>query len=57
VELNPLTALVDLYRRALLGGPPSVTPGLAALAIASASILALGVLTFRRLAPAFADEL
>jgi lipopolysaccharide transport system permease protein len=57
VELNPLTALVDLYRRALLGGPPSVTPGLAALAVAAASILVVGILTFRRLAPAFADEL
>ena len=57
VELNPLTALVDLYRRALLGGPPSVTPGLTALAVVAASILVLGALTFRRLAPAFADEL
>jgi lipopolysaccharide transport system permease protein len=57
IELNPLTALVDLYRSALLGGRPGVTTGLAALAVGAATLLGLGVLTFRRLAPAFADEL
>lgn len=57
IELNPLTALVDLYRSALLGGRPSVTTGLAALAVGAATVLGLGFLTFRRLAPAFADEL
>ena len=57
IELNPLTALVDLYRAALLGGRPSARIGLAALVAGSLILLALGVLLFRRLAPAFADEL
>ena len=57
IELNPLTALVDLYRSALLGGVPTASTGLAALAVAAAVLFALGLVTFRRLAPAFADEL
>jgi len=57
IELNPLTALVDLYRSALLGGMPSATRGIVALVITAASIFLLGVLTFRRLRPSFADEL
>jgi len=57
IELNPLTALVDLYRSALLGGRPSATTGVVALAGAAVVLLALGAVTFRRLAPAFADEL
>jgi lipopolysaccharide transport system permease protein len=57
IELNPLTALVDLYRSALLGGSPTAGAGLLTLAVASAAIFALGVVLFRRLQPAFADEL
>jgi ABC-type polysaccharide/polyol phosphate export permease len=57
IELNPLTALVDLYRSALLGGLPTATTGLAALGVGAVVVLALGLVTFRRLAPAFADEL
>jgi ABC-type polysaccharide/polyol phosphate export permease len=57
IELNPLTALVDLYRSALLGGLPDVTGGLFALVVAAAVLLVLGVLAFRRLSPSFADEL
>jgi ABC-type polysaccharide/polyol phosphate export permease len=57
IELNPLTALVDLYRSALLGGLPAATTGLLALGVGAAVVLALGLITFRRLAPAFADEL
>jgi lipopolysaccharide transport system permease protein len=57
IELNPLTALVDLYRSALLGGAPEATRGFVALVAAAALLLALGVLAFRRLSPSFADEL
>jgi lipopolysaccharide transport system permease protein len=57
IELNPLTALVDLYRSALLGGVPSAPRGVAALAVTAAAVFLLGVVTFRRLRPSFADEL
>jgi ABC-type polysaccharide/polyol phosphate export permease len=57
IELNPLTALVDLYRSALLGGLPAATTGVVALGVGAAVVLVLGLVTFRRLAPAFADEL
>ena len=57
IELNPLTALVDLYRSALLGGTPAVTRGFVALVVAAALLLLVGVVAFRRLSPAFADEL
>lgn len=56
IELNPLTALVDLYRQALFGGKPGPIPGLAGLA-AVAAVLALGgYWLFRRLRGAFPDE-
>jgi lipopolysaccharide transport system permease protein len=57
IELNPMTALVDLYRSALLGGTPSATRGVVALAVIAVAVLLLGMLTFRRLRPSFADEL
>ena len=57
IELNPLTALVDLYRSALLGGAPEATRGFVALVAAAALLLALGALAFKRLSPSFADEL
>jgi len=57
IELNPLTALVDLYRSALLGGSPTARAGLVALVVTAVVVFTLGVVTFRRLAPAFADEL
>jgi lipopolysaccharide transport system permease protein len=57
IELNPLTALVDLYRSALLGGTPVVTRGFLALVVAAAVLLLVGIVAFRRLSPAFADEL
>ena len=57
IELNPLTALVDLYRSALLGGSPTATRGFLALVVAAAVLLVVGIVTFRRLSPAFADEL
>jgi lipopolysaccharide transport system permease protein len=57
IELNPLTALVDLYRSALLGGLPSATRGIVALVVTTIAVLLLGAATFRRLSPSFADEL
>jgi lipopolysaccharide transport system permease protein len=57
IELNPLTALVDLYRSALLGGSPTATRGFLALVVGAAVFLVVGIVAFRRLSPAFADEL
>jgi ABC-type polysaccharide/polyol phosphate export permease len=57
IELNPLTALVGLYRQALVGGEPHLVPGTGALAAAAAAILVLGAWLFRRLRPGFADEI
>jgi lipopolysaccharide transport system permease protein len=57
IELNPLTPIVELYRAALLGGRFPLareTVGTAALAL----LLALaGAWLFRRLRPAFVDEI
>ena len=39
IELNPLTALVDLYRSALLGGAAEATRGFVALVVAAALLL------------------
>jgi len=55
LELNPLTALVDLYRRAFLGGAGG--PGVWPLAIAVAVILSMGLWLFRSLKPTFVDEI
>ncbi|MEM6793616.1 MAG: ABC transporter permease [Acidobacteriota bacterium] len=58
LELNPLTALVGLYRSAFLGGAPSSSPtGFWSLTILTALALPLGILFFRKLKPRFADEL
>ena len=57
LEYNPLTALVTLYRAALLGGPLPSATGFAALGVAALAAVALGWWTFRRLEPAFVDEL
>jgi len=57
IELNPLTALVGLYRQAFVGGEAALVPGTWALAVAAAVALALGCWLFRRLKPAFADEI
>jgi homopolymeric O-antigen transport system permease protein len=57
VELNPLTGLVALYRRAFLGGGEAWMPGAASLAVAVAVLLSLGFWVFRRLKPAFVDEI
>ncbi len=57
LELNPLTALVGLYRQAFLGGSPAPVPGTAALALAVAVLLSAGLWLFGRLKRAFADEI
>jgi lipopolysaccharide transport system permease protein len=55
IELNPLTALVGLYRQALLGGEVTWVSGTGALALASVVLLSGGLYLFRRLKTAFAD--
>ena len=57
LELNPLTALVGLYRQAFLGGSPDLVPGTAALGLAVAVLLSAGLWLFGRLKRAFADEI
>ncbi|MDA8017526.1 MAG: ABC transporter permease [Thermoanaerobaculia bacterium] len=55
--LNPATALVDLYRQAFLGGRLADVEGLASLAVCAVVALGGGWWLFRKLKPAFADEL
>jgi ABC-type polysaccharide/polyol phosphate export permease len=57
LALNPLTALVTLYREALLGGTMPSFDTLLPLLVASVSALAIGIWVFRRLKPVFADEI
>jgi len=57
IELNPLTALVELYRQSFLGGAPALVQGTGALALAAAVLLCAGFLLFRRLKAAFVDEI
>ena len=57
LDLNPMSVLVQAYRDVLLDGrlPP---PGpLLAVAAGSAALAAVGLAVFRRLQPAFVDEL
>ena len=53
---NPLTPLVELYRRAFLGGDAG-GPSLWPLGIVVAVILSLGLWLFRSLKPTFVDEI
>jgi ABC-type polysaccharide/polyol phosphate export permease len=55
--LNPLTGLVGLYRAALIGSAPPTATSLLVLGGSALVLLLLGWRTFRRLEPAFADEL
>lgn len=57
LQLNPLTALVGLYRRAFLGGSFELVPGVLSLALAAAVLTSLGFWLFSRLKPAFVDEI
>lgn len=57
VELNPLTALVGLYRHALFGPVGRWPGGVAALCGTAVVVLSVGWWTFRRLKPHFVDEM
>lgn len=57
IEANPLTPLVELYRQALLGPSLVPPPGVGWLALFAALLLAAGLGMFRRLRPAFVDEI
>lgn len=56
IEWNPLTAVVGLYRHALIGGDRGPLRGLTSLALVSVVLLCAGAWVFARLKPAFADE-
>jgi homopolymeric O-antigen transport system permease protein len=57
IELNPLTALVDLYRQAFLRGALALVPGTGALALAGAVLLFTGFWLFHGSRAAFVDEI
>lgn len=57
IEANPLTALVGLYRSALLGRELTFGPSFWGLVAAAAALLPLGYAVFRRIAPVFVDEI
>src|SRR5207253_11270320 len=57
LELNPLTALVGLYRQAFPGGRLEVVPGAVSLALVAAVLTSVGFWLFRRLKPPFVDEI
>ncbi len=56
LQWNPLTTLVGLYRRALLGGDGGSLQGVVQLAIVALGLLLAGGWLFRRLKRGFADE-
>lgn len=55
--LNPMAALVGIYRQIFLGGAGVPLAGLAICVGTTAALFFLGVLVFRRFEPDFADEL
>ena len=57
LELNPLTAMVTLYREALLGGRFPSLGLLTPLIVASVTAMLVGIIVFHRLKPVFADEI
>lgn len=57
IEANPLTHLVGLYRQAFLGPSLALDPGLGWLALFAVALLGAGLALFRRLKPAFVDEI
>ncbi|HEY9421581.1 MAG TPA: ABC transporter permease [Thermoanaerobaculia bacterium] len=57
IGLNPLTALVGLYRQAFLGGEAALVPGTGFLALVAVVLLSAGLLLFGRLKTDFVDEI
>jgi homopolymeric O-antigen transport system permease protein len=57
LALNPLTALVGLYRQAFLGGRVELVAGALPLALVAAVLTFAGLWLFGRLKPAFVDEI
>lgn len=57
LELNPMTALVGLYRQAFLGDAPRWVDGTGALALVAILLLGSGTWLFRRLKSRFVDEI
>ena len=57
LALNPLTALVGLYRGAFFGGELSGVAATASLAVTAAVLLCAGLWIFHSLKPAFVDEI
>jgi len=57
LALNPLTALVGLYRQAFLGGSIEMVAGALPLALMAAVLTSFGFWLFGRLKPAFVDEI
>ncbi len=57
IDLNPLTAIVEMYRYSLMGGPGYSGAGLWVLSVGSVVLLAAGWLLFKHLEPGFADDL
>jgi ABC-type polysaccharide/polyol phosphate export permease len=57
IHANPLTALVDLYRSAFLGTKVIFGPGAWGLFALAVGLPGLGLWLFRRLKPAFVDEI
>lgn len=57
IEANPLTSLVNLYRTAFLGRELDPGPGDLGFVLSSVGLLGAGLWLFRRLKPAFVDEI
>lgn len=57
MALNPMATTVQAFRTVLLGGPPPTAGAALALAGIALATMGLGWALFRRLRPAFADEL
>jgi lipopolysaccharide transport system permease protein len=57
IEANPLTALVGIYRSAFLGQEAAFSASTLGLIAAAAALPAVGIWLFRRLKPAFVDEI